>query len=444
MDRACPTDRPFIRVYNPHQVTSDISQVTQTVHLHREVYRDDRNLRTCAKNKDKCKGKERAQTEDQPYPVTYALRRISSPPSRSIYRYLPQVPIPTWGLSAQLGEEIKSPLAEEERWWFEQHGHHSWLTAGEKRKRQRSPSLLSSPPNKKRWRHDWSVIGRAFDLVDLPHVFYPRTHTFPPVSDILISPFPTYKTYPPSDPSLPLSLVSSGPSRYGEKRVKWLVPIHGPVWGLPNDDTASQGRLVVDTLDGDNDQVGEKLRKIHQKMFRRIKTFSSFHPVTTSDIEPSRSSHHRSEPPPPSLDWTPTILSSFHTALQKLSEKNQLGPISVVLHHSTFPSTFTHPYPRSRSHTRSSTRSHSCASSLPSASTSSSTSSLTEPSPQQTIHIGDHYRIYVDLTYASHVRSILDSVDLRFGPDSSKDRCLFFKGARLVLVDDVGTLLCLA
>lgn len=60
------------------------------------------------------------------------------------------------------------------------------------------------------------------------------------------------------------------------------------------------------------------------------------------------------------------------------------------------------------------------------------------------IQIGDHWVVGVDLAYALRIRHVLGRADVRMVEESEKqeDRPMILTRARLMLLDDVGNVLC--
>ena len=65
-------------------------------------------------------------------------------------------------------------------------------------------------------------------------------------------------------------------------------------------------------------------------------------------------------------------------------------------------------------------------------------------SRREDIRVGDHWVIYVDLAYALRIRHVLGNADIRMveGSEKAEDRPHVLKRARLMLLDDVGNVLC--
>ncbi|KAL7414891.1 hypothetical protein BDY24DRAFT_414088 [Mrakia frigida] len=335
------------------------------------------------------------------------IPRLLLPPTRGDLQWIPDVPVLEWGEPPTVEEELPSQEEEEEKggWWFENEGRLSVCsllgTEGgslvqarkELKKKERKIEKERIQKETKSWKGDWTMMGKCVELTPQPHFspfLYPTSNTsaLPPLSSITAPPHP-FTPLP-----LPISSPPFPPLKPGLQRGRWIIPINGLILGFPPSyPPLSSARLV-------NDQV--RIKDAEQKLRKRMLAPSN---STTTNVKPS------------TLYWTPTLLRSFHRTLVKLQARNVLGPVSFRLQRSN----------------------------LVKPSRAQSSSASVEPEGgREEIRVGDHWVVYVDLAYALRIRHVLGNADIRMveGSEEQEDRPHVLKRARLMLLDEVGNVLC--
>lgn len=262
-----------------------------------------------------------------------------------------------------------------------------------------------------------------------PYEHHTRFWNLPPLSSIseTVGSVRPFKVYPfPLSTSPPLCFASLRP---GDRRGKWLIPVHGPVLSLPTSPSLADGEAVSDAI------LSESVKSVaivHDRLCKRKKTRGD------KGLQPPSVGSNRLPAPPATILWTPHLLTIFRDILLKLQSKATLGPVSFVLHASTIP-----PPPSSSPSSSSFCSAVPTSRKLPLFSAIDPTGGSDEEAYTSPVVLGDHWRIHVDLAYALRIRWLLGEVQVRVERDSPT-RVRPLLGARLVLVDDEERVICLA
>jgi hypothetical protein len=212
-----------------------------------------------------------------------------------------------------------------------------------------------------------------------PHVVavplnVPERHA-PPPADFLCEPIPVFPSRHPFHPDLQ-HYIDSSP----HTRVKWLIPIHGPVdlVDLPEDEALagfrpSWGHLAL------SEAEYRDVRKQHRQ--------------TSSSTTGSNGASTKSSARP--LVWTQDSLGETWNMLLKMRKLGRLGPIALALA-SSEPDPF-RPAARQSSYAL---HHHKCTTFRPVDSVHSDTRPVRP-------EIGDHIKLFCDLRFAMAVRQAL-------------------------------------